>query len=105
MFRPLRTLLLFLMPALLPSSARAQSYYDLFSQASALSARGDYTGAIDKFHSALRLRPGAPEALSNLGVMYHMAARYAEAEILQRDPPWRLLARGLNSMRDKVIPR
>lgn len=79
MSRRRRTLLVFLAAALLPFSARAQSYDDLFSQAGALSARGDYAGAIDKFRAALRLRPGAPEALSNLGVMYHMAARYAEA--------------------------
>jgi len=77
MSRRFHTLLLFL--ALLPSSARAQSYDDLFGQAAALSARGDYTAAIDKFRVALKLRPGAPEALSNLGVMYHMAARYGEA--------------------------
>ena len=43
---------------------------ELFRQAGELSARGDYTGAIERFKAALVLRPGAPEAMSNLGVMY-----------------------------------
>jgi tetratricopeptide (TPR) repeat protein len=74
-----RTLIFLLFTAL----AQAQSYEDLFAQAGALSAGGDYSGAIGKFREALKLRPGATEAVSNLGVMYHMAGRYAEAvEIL-----------------------
>ncbi len=65
--------------AVLAGAAAGQSYEELYSQASAMSARGDYRGAIEKFQAALRLRPASPEALSNLGVMYHMAGRYADA--------------------------
>src|SRR5213076_926458 len=57
----------------------AQSYEDLFGEAAALSAAGDYQKAITKYEAALRIRPQAPEALSNLGVMYNAMGRYSEA--------------------------
>jgi tetratricopeptide (TPR) repeat protein len=57
----------------------AQSYDDLFREAAEQSAQRNYGGAIEKFKAALKLRPGAPEALSNLGVVYHLAGRYHEA--------------------------
>src|ERR1700730_12671529 len=63
----------------------AQSYEDLFREAGESSARRDYDGAIVKFKAALKLRPGAPEAMSNLGVMYHLAGRYRDAvETMER---------------------
>ena len=55
----------------------AQSYEDLFGEAAALSAAGDYQKAITKYEAALRIRPQAPEALSNLGVMYNAMGRYS----------------------------
>ena len=63
----------------LVNSSSAQSYEELFRQAGELSVKGDYEGAIAKFQSALKLRPDAPEAMSNLGVMYHQAGRYRDA--------------------------
>jgi tetratricopeptide (TPR) repeat protein len=58
---------------------RADDYENLFRQAADLSAQGKYDQAIDKYKTALRLRPGASEAVSNLAVMYYAARRYAEA--------------------------
>lgn len=57
----------------------AQSYGELFGEAAALSAGGDYRKAATKYEAALRIRPDAPEALSNLGVMYNAVGRYSEA--------------------------
>lgn len=80
-YRPLGIGILFFCAVVLA----AQSYQDLFSEAAALSARGDYQRAIARYEAALRIRPDAPEALSNLGVMYHAAGRYADAvDVMQR---------------------
>jgi tetratricopeptide (TPR) repeat protein len=59
--------------------ARADDYESLFRQAASLSADGKYGQAIEEYKAALRLRPGAAEALNNLAVMYYAAHRYAEA--------------------------
>jgi len=59
--------------------ARADDYENLFRQAADLSAHGKYTEAINDYQAALRLRPGASEALNNLAAMYYAAGRYAEA--------------------------
>ena len=81
LYRPLGIGILFFCSVVLA----AQSYQDLFSEAAALSARGDYQSAIARYEAALRIRPDAPEALSNLGVMYHAAGRYADAvDVMQR---------------------
>ena len=78
--KPRCTSLSFLLCAVaLSPLARAQSYEDLFRQAADLSAHRQYAEAIEKYKAALRLRPGAPEAISNLGVMYHVSAQYAAA--------------------------
>ncbi|MGH9630391.1 MAG: tetratricopeptide repeat protein [Bryobacteraceae bacterium] len=61
-------------------AAHGATYEQLFAEAGSLSARGDYAAAAQRYEAALALRPGAPEALSNLGVMYYMAERYGEAE-------------------------
>jgi len=58
----------------------AQSYEGLFEEAASLAARGDVSGAAARYEAALRLRPGAVEALSNLSVMYYSAERWADAE-------------------------
>jgi tetratricopeptide (TPR) repeat protein len=58
---------------------RADHYDSLFRQAAELSAGGKYDQAIEAYQAALRLRPGAAEALNNLAVMYYAAHRYAEA--------------------------
>lgn len=65
-----------LMGALL---ACAGEYEDLFQEAAALSQQGKFDQAIAKYKAALRLRPGAPEALNNLAVMYYQAREYGDA--------------------------
>ncbi len=55
------------------------NYAELFSQAAALSRAGNYAGAIAKYREALVLRPGAPEALSNLAVVDYAAGKYRDA--------------------------
>jgi tetratricopeptide (TPR) repeat protein len=60
--------------------AAAQTYEGLFDEAATLAARGDFGGAATKFEAALRLRPDAVEALSNLSVMYYSVQRWQDAE-------------------------
>ena len=86
------------LPVLLPlfgvvscALLQAHSYEDLFRQAEQLSVRRDYAGAIQKYKDALKLRPGAPEAMSNLGVMYHAVGQYLAAvktltEVVRTNP-------------------
>ncbi len=57
----------------------AQSYETLFQEAAKLAGEGQYEQAIVKYQAALGLRPGAPEALNNLGAMLYAAHRYPEA--------------------------
>src|SRR5439155_7156399 len=42
-------------------------------------ARGDYAGAIRNYQKVVALRPDSAEALSNLGIAYHFAARPRDA--------------------------
>jgi tetratricopeptide (TPR) repeat protein len=65
--------------ALFVAPMLAQSYESLFEDATALSAKREFASAARKYEEALRLRPGAPEALNNLGVVYYAAGRYREA--------------------------
>ena len=65
--------------ALLLGVVYGQTYESLFQDAAALSANRDYEGAARKYEDALRLRPGAPEVLNNLGVVFYAAGRYREA--------------------------
>ena len=58
---------------------RADDYAARFRQAAAYSQQGNYEQAILQYQAALQIRPGAPEALNNLAVMYYEARRYAEA--------------------------
>ncbi len=51
----------------------------LFAQAAQDINRGEYSAAIDNYKSALAIRTNSPETLSNLGVAYHFAGRFAEA--------------------------
>jgi tetratricopeptide (TPR) repeat protein len=55
------------------------NYESLFQQAEEFSRQGRYGEAIERYKAALALRPGAPEALSNLSVMYYAGAQYREA--------------------------
>jgi tetratricopeptide (TPR) repeat protein len=57
----------------------AQNYETLFQQAAKLAGDRQYEQAITKYQAALRLRPGAPEALNNLAAMFYAARRYPEA--------------------------
>jgi tetratricopeptide (TPR) repeat protein len=75
----MRMATLILSVSLLCPRVEAQSYDDLFREAAALSAEHNFDGAIGKYKAALQLRPGAAEALSNLGVIYHLAGRYQQA--------------------------
>ncbi len=51
----------------------------LFAQAAQEISSGQYSAAIDTYKSALSIQPDSPEALSNLGVAYHLAGRFPEA--------------------------
>jgi tetratricopeptide (TPR) repeat protein len=55
------------------------NYADLFRQAAADAGSGNYEKAITDYKAALAIRPGAPEALNNLAVVYYEAHRYPEA--------------------------
>lgn len=57
----------------------AQTYEALFDEAAKLSAQGQYELAAEKYRAALKLRPGAAEALNNLAAMLYAAHHYAEA--------------------------
>ena len=57
----------------------------LFAEAAQDVNGGQYAAAIEKYRAILLLQPNSPEALSNLGVAYHLAARFGEAvETLQK---------------------
>ncbi len=64
-----------LAPVVLP----ADEYSDLFRAAAADTQQGKYDQAIVKYKAALALRPGAPEALNNLAIMYYEQKQYATA--------------------------
>jgi len=87
----MRVTVLILLAGSLGAGIQAQSYDDLFHEAAELSAQRNFDGAIEKIRAALQQRPGAPEALSNLGVIYHLAGRYREAvetmEVVVRSNP------------------
>ena len=53
-------------------SAAQGQFEALFREAQEDFNRGDYDGAARKYERALVLQPKSPEALSNLGVAYHM---------------------------------
>lgn len=57
----------------------ADDYSDLFRQAAAYTQQGQYDQAIVKYKAALAIRPGAPEALNNLAVMYYEQGKYSDA--------------------------
>ena len=65
-------------------SLEAQSFEELFREASNAAARADWLTAAARYEAALKMRPGAVEARSNLGVVYYSGARYAEAEAMLR---------------------
>ncbi len=52
---------------------------ELFKKAQIDVADGDYKRAAEEYERALRLQPNSAEALSNLGVAYHMLGRVPEA--------------------------
>jgi tetratricopeptide (TPR) repeat protein len=57
----------------------------LFAEAAQDVNGGQYAAAIEKYNAILLLQPNSPEALSNLGVAYHLAERFGEAvETLQK---------------------
>jgi tetratricopeptide (TPR) repeat protein len=58
---------------------QADEYANLFRKAAAYGQQGKYQEAILAYQAALKLRPGAPEALNNLAVMYYEAHEYEEA--------------------------
>jgi tetratricopeptide (TPR) repeat protein len=57
----------------------AQTYEQLFEDARMLSGKGEYARAAQKYEAALRIRPNAPEALNNVGVVYYLAGRFEYA--------------------------
>ena len=64
---------------LLCATLAADDYDALFRDAAALSSQAKYKEAIRLYESALKVRPGAPEALNNLAVMYYAAGEYQSA--------------------------
>lgn len=65
--------------ALAGESLFADDYAELLRSAAADTRDGKYDRAISEYKSALTLRPGAPEALNNLAVVYYELRRYPEA--------------------------
>jgi len=65
--------------AVLMLFAAQDRYTELCQEAAALSQQGKYETAIQRYRTALAIRPGAPEALNNLAVMYYQTRRYSEA--------------------------
>lgn len=57
----------------------ADDYAELLRLAAADTSSGKYDSAISEYKSALQLRPGAPEAVNNLAVVYYQTRRYSEA--------------------------
>jgi tetratricopeptide (TPR) repeat protein len=57
----------------------ADDYVALLRSAAADTQEGNYDKAISEYKTALNLRPGAPEALNNLAVVYYQVHRYPEA--------------------------
>jgi tetratricopeptide (TPR) repeat protein len=57
----------------------ADAYSDLFREAATYTQQGMYDQAIAKYKAALAIRPGAPEALNNLAVMYYQVRKYSDA--------------------------
>ncbi len=70
-------LLLFLL--LTGVGAWADEYADLFRQAANYAEQRKYEQAIVSYKAALKIHPGAAEALNNLAVMEYEAKHYAEA--------------------------
>jgi tetratricopeptide (TPR) repeat protein len=64
---------------LLRAGIYADQYTELFRQAAEDTQHGLYDQAIAKYKAALKIRPGAAEALNNLGVMYYQVHKYEEA--------------------------
>ena len=65
----------------------ADTYLSLFEQATAYGQEHKYEQAIVKYRAAIALRPGAPQAINNLAVMYYEAGRYADA-LITASPIW-----------------
>ncbi len=64
---------------LIASLPQGNTYDTLFRNAASDSAQGKYDQAIAQYKAALALRPGAPEALNNLAVMYYAVHDFANA--------------------------
>jgi tetratricopeptide (TPR) repeat protein len=65
--------------ALTGVSLLADDYAGLLRAGAADTRDGKYDSAVSEYKSALNLRPGAPEALNNLAVVYYQIRRYPEA--------------------------
>jgi tetratricopeptide (TPR) repeat protein len=57
----------------------ADQYSDLFREAADYAQQKKFDEAIAKYKAALAIRPGAPEALNNLAVMYYELRKYSDA--------------------------
>jgi tetratricopeptide (TPR) repeat protein len=57
----------------------ADDYAELFRKAAAYTQQGKYEQAVAEYKAALAIRPGAPEALNNLAVMYYELGKYPDA--------------------------
>ena len=60
-------------------ATQADDYAQLLRSAAADTSNGKYDNAIGEYRLALKLKPGAPEALNNLAVVYYQVRRFQEA--------------------------
>jgi tetratricopeptide (TPR) repeat protein len=76
---PMNSVVVFCWLGLTAASLTADDYADLFQQAAANTQQGNYEQAIQQYKAALAIRPGTPEALNNLAVMYYTVHKYSDA--------------------------
>ncbi len=61
------------------AALRADEYSDLFREAADYTQQKKFDQAAVKYKAALAIRPGAPEALNNLAVVYYELRKYSDA--------------------------
>ncbi len=75
----MKTALIFCCLVCACAALRGDEYANLFRQAAVDTQQGNYEQAILKYKAALAIRPGAPDALNNLAVMYYQVRKYSDA--------------------------
>lgn len=62
------------------AAAQQEDLYTIYTQAQAAQQAGDYKTASQKYERIVTLRPDMAEAHANLGMLYYLQERYAEAQ-------------------------